>query len=423
MDAKKVASEILNKVGQKENVVSNATCMTRLRLTVADTSKVDVAGLKDVDSVLGVVEREQGVQIVLGPGKVTEVGREFSELTGIELGSVDEVDAADLAKENKKENKAKHNGPVQRFLEHIANIFVPLLPGIIAAGLINGISNVINVSTQNAYNFEWWYQAIRTMGWGLFTFLPLYVGYNAAREFKGTPILGAIAGSMSLGVTTMPLLLKTDAGQVLMPFTDKPFNPGAGGLLAALMMGIVVAYLERAIDKVIPSMLKTFLTPLLTLIIGAFLSVLIIQPAGAALTQGINYLLPILMMAGGGQVGAGLALYLKTKNKKLKQLTRDSLPVGILGIGEPMMYAVTLPLGKPFLTACLGSGFGGMLAVLFHLGTVSQGVSGLFGALIMVPGTQALFLTAMVGAYIGGFVITWLFGVDEDRINEVYGNK
>lgn len=84
-------------------------------------------GLKDVDSVLGVVEREQGVQIVLGPGKVTEVGREFSELTGIELGSVDEVDAADLAKENKKENKAKHNGPVQRFLEHIANIFVPLL--------------------------------------------------------------------------------------------------------------------------------------------------------------------------------------------------------------------------------------------------------------------------------------------------------
>ena len=222
-------------------------------------------------------------------------------------------------------------------------------------------------------------------------------------------------------------------------------------------------------------MLKTFLTPLCTLIIGAFLCVLVILPAGAAMTQGIytvlnfvyeqlgvvggyilsagflpivsvglhqaltpihvllndpngpsagiNYLLPILMMAGGGQVGAGLALYLKTKNKKLKQLTRDSLPVGILGIGEPMMYAVTLPLGKPFLTACLGSGVGGVLAVLFHLGTVSQGVSGLFGALIMVPGTQLQFLIAMIGAYIGGFVITWFFGVDEDRINEVYGNK
>ena len=143
------------------------------------------------------------------------------------------------------------------------------------------------------------------------------------------------------------------------------------------------------------------------------------DPNGA--TQGINYLLPILMMAGGGQVGAGFALYLKTKNKKLKQLTRDSLPVGILGIGEPMMYAVTLPLGKPFITACLGSGLGGILASLFHLGTVSQGVSGLFGLLIVVPGTQLFYIIAMVGAYIGGFILTYFFGVDHQRIDDVYG--
>ena len=138
-------------------------------------------------------------------------------------------------------------------------------------------------------------------------------------------------------------------------------------------------------------------------------------------TAGVNYLLPILMMAGGGQVGAGLALYLKSRNKRLRQLTRDSLPVGILGIGEPMMYAVTLPLGKPFITACLGSGLGGVLAVLFHLGAVSQGVSGLFGLLIMVPGTQISFVIAMLGAYLGGFVLTWFFGVDEARIAQVYG--
>ncbi len=106
----------------------------------------------------------------------------------------------------------------------------------------------------------------------------------------------------------------------------------------------------------------------------------------------------------------------------MKQLTRDSIPVGILGIGEPMMYAVTLPLGKPFLTACLGSGFGGILAVLFHLGTVSQGVSGLFGLLIMVPGSQLQFVIAMLAAYVGGFVLTWFFGVDEDRIETVYGS-
>jgi len=112
---------------------------------------------------------------------------------------------------------------------------------------------------------------------------------------------------------------------------------------------------------------------------------------------------------------------LKTKNKKLKRLIRDSLPVGILGVGEPMMYAVTLPLGRPFVTACLGSGLGGILAVIFHLGAVSQGVSGLFGMLIMVPGTQFQFVIAMLGAYVGGFILTWFLGVDEGRIDATYG--
>ena len=222
-----------------------------------------------------------------------------------------------------------------------------------------------------------------------------------------------------------------------------------------------------------PGVLDTFITPLLVLIIGAFAMLLIIQPVGAWLTtgiftvlnfvyekmglvggyilsagflplvsvglhqaltpihallndpngatQGINYLLPILMMAGGGQVGAGLALYLKTRNKKLKKFIAESIPVGILGVGEPLMYAVTLPLMRPFVTACLGAGFGGILAALFHVGTVSQGVSGLFGLLIVVPGQQLFYVLAMLAAYAGGFVLTWFFGVDEDRINEFYG--
>lgn len=102
-------------------------------------------------------------------------------------------------------------------------------------------------------------------------------------------------------------------------------------------------------------------------------------------------------------------------------MTRDSLPVGILGVGEPLMYAVTLPLGKPFVTACLGAGLGGILASLFHLGTISQGVSGLFGLLIVVPGQQLQYVISMVVAYLGGFILTYFFGVDENRINEVYG--
>ncbi|MEG2800187.1 MAG: PTS transporter subunit EIIC, partial [Erysipelotrichaceae bacterium] len=439
---------------------------------VKDRSLVDIKGLKNVEGVLGVVEQDT-VQVVFGPGKVNKVGDEFSEISGIALGSSEEVDIEEITKANKDASKAKQNNPVQVFLRKIANIFVPLLPGIIAAGLINGLSNVINVASGGSLSGQWWYECIRTMGWALFAYLPILVGMNAAKEFKGSPVLGAMAGALSIANVAMPLLAKVNDASILLPFTNAPFNPAAGGLLAALIGGMFFAILERNIRKIMPEVVSTFFTPLLTVIIGSIVALLVIQPVGsfmttgifnalnfvytsmgvvggyilsagflplvsvglhqaltpihamlndpAGATQGINYLLPMLMMAGGGQVGAGFAIYLKTKNKKCKQLTRDSLPVGILGIGEPMMYAVTLPLGRPFITACLGSGFGGILAAMFHLGTVSQGVSGLFGLLIVVPGTQMLFIISMIGAYIGGFVLTYFFGVDDKRINDVYG--
>lgn len=471
MDFKDVARTLLGLVGSKSNVKANATCMTRLRISVLDQSKVDIEGIKKVEGVLGVVEGST-VQVILGPGKVNKVGDEFAKLTGLALGS-DEMAAEELASENKAILKAKQKSPVHHFLQKIAKIFIPIIPAIIAAGLINGITNVINVSTGGAYNGYWWYQLIRTLGYVVFTYLPIFVGMNAAKEFGGTPILGAVAGALFVNHPGMPLLMKIADQPILMPFTNLAYNPAAGGLLAALFAGMFFALVEKQIKKVMPDLLTTFFTPLLTVLIGGFVAVLVFQPLGAFLTtgiytgmdfiynkmglfgayllaagflplvsvglhqaltpihvmlnnpegptQGINYLLPILMMAGGGQVGAGLALYVRTKNAKLKQLTRDSLPVGILGVGEPMMYAVTLPLGKPFITACLGAGFGGMLASLFHLGAVTQGVSGLFGLLIVVPGTQIYYLIAMFGAYLGGFLLTYFFGYDEERVEEVYG--
>ncbi len=474
MDFKQTATQVLDLVGGVENVTFNATCMTRLRISLKDTSKVNQEAIKSIEGVLGIVFSDT-IQIVFGPGIVNKVGIEFSNLTQIPLGSsLEQNDVKDIALKNKVKNKAKQTHPVQIFLKKIANIFVPLLPGIIAAGLINGLINVINFTTNGAYTSFWWYQTIATMGWALFAYLPILVGMNACKEFKGSAVLGAIAGAMSISNASMPLLrLSADGLSTLLPFTNAPFNPAAGGLLAALIGGIFFAYLERTFRKFIPSMLDTFFTPLLTLITGGLVAVLVLQPIGAFLTtgvydvlnvvyseggilggyvlsagflplvsvglhqaltpihallndpngatQGINYLLPILMMAGGGQVGAGFAIYFKTKSKKLKQLTRDSLPVGILGIGEPMMYAITLPLGKPFITACLGAGFGGVAATFFHLGAISQGVSGLFGLLIVQPGTWIQYIIAMLFAYVGGFIITWFFGIDDERINEIYG--
>lgn len=476
MDYKQISEELLELLGGISNITSNAACMTRLRIGLKDVTKADIEKIKKVDGVLGVVESDT-IQIVFGPGKVNRVLEEFYKLTGLAKGQADQPSSGQdinaVTKENKELQKAKYDKPVQRFLKKIANIFVALLPGIIAAGLINGICNVINVSTDGALSGTWWYACIRTMGWALFAYLPILVGYNSAKEFGGSGVLGAIAGAMSISNAAMPLLATVKDNQIMLPITNAVFNPASGGLLAALIAGMFFAFLEKKIRKRMPDLIDTFISPLLVLIIGGIVALLVIQPLGAGLTKvifavlnfayekmgvvggyilsagflplvavglhqaltpihamlndpegatkGINYLLPILMMAGGGQVGAGIALYVKTKNKKLKRYIRDSIPVGILGIGEPMMYAVTLPLGKSFFTACIGGGVGGALAALLHLGTVSQGVSGVFGLLIVKPGQQFSFLIAMLAAYAGGFLVTYFFGVNEDRINEVYG--
>ena len=147
MNFKAISEELVTLLGGKDNITSNAACMTRLRVGIKDLSKVDIAGVKNLEGVLGVVESET-IQIVFGPGKVNKILDEFSKLTGLLKGEASEESVNELAKENKEAQKAKYDKPVQRFLKKIANIFVALLPGIIAAGLINGICNVINVSTQ-----------------------------------------------------------------------------------------------------------------------------------------------------------------------------------------------------------------------------------------------------------------------------------
>lgn len=471
MDVDEVCRQLLSALGGKENVTSNEACMTRLRVGIRDLSQVDLETVKSIEGVLGVVQADT-LQIVFGPGKVNKVLDAFVGLTGIPKGAA-RMDAAELAQANKSERKAKQDNPVQSALKRVANIFVPLLPGIIAAGLINGITNIINVSSGGAFSGVWWYECIRTMGWALFTYLPIFAGYSAAREFGGSPILGGIAGALCVTHPSMPLIATYGDSQIVLPMTGAVYNPSSGGLIAALLAGGLFALLERKVRKVMPSVIDTFLSPTIVLVVGSLVIVAVLQPIGSLLAQGIytvmsfvyekmgvvggyllaagflplvsvgmhqaltpihvmlndpagptggiNYLLPVLMMSGGGQVGAGLALYLKTKNTKLKGYIKDSLPVGILGVGEPLMYAVTLPLGKSFLTACLGAGLGGAMATVFHLGAVTQGVSGLFGLLIVEPGQQAPYVIALACAAAGGFIVTWLFGVDEERIDEVYG--
>lgn len=480
MDWDHISKELLDALGGRENITNAQACMTRLRVGVINTNKVRFDDIKKVEGVLGVVESDT-IQIIFGPGKVNKALEAFqkvyAESERQDISSVgkytdEREELRSFAKEKKKENRNKYNLPLQRFLKRIANIFVPMLPGIIAAGLINGITNIINILSGGSVNDVWWYQCIRTMGWALFAYLPIFAGYNAAKEFGGSPILGGVIGAICVANPSMPLLLVTDGVQITLPMTGGVYKPGNGGLIAAIIAGAIFAWVEKKIRRYIPDIIESFACPVLVLVLAGISMLVVIQPVSDALTNaiyiimnfiynkmgivggyilsasflpmvamglhqalvpihtmlndpsgptaGINYLLPILMMSGGGQVGAGLALYMKTKNTKLKGYIRDSIPVGILGVGEPLMYAVTLPLGKPFITACLGAGFGGAAASLLHVGTISQGVSGLFGLLIVVPGSQIRYLVAMTCALAGGFVLTWFFGVDEERINATY---
>ena len=160
MDYNKLSGDILAAVGGKENVLGNMVCMTRLRIKVANPVKVNSEAVKAIDGVMGLVEDGDRLEVVLGPGVVNKVIVEFAKFTGIAAGDVSDESASQAAKGNKAAQKATYeNKPVQRFLKKIANIFVPLLPGIISAGLINGIINVINFSTKKAFVGEWWFAA------------------------------------------------------------------------------------------------------------------------------------------------------------------------------------------------------------------------------------------------------------------------
>ena len=462
-----LAHEIIKNMGGVSNIINNTTCMTRLHLRYRNSKKINLVGLKNLDAVFGVVEGET-IQIVFGPGKVTNVGNEISKITAIPIQEESKV----IVNEEKSPTKSSKLKLVQIFFKHFANIFLPILPGIAGAGMINGITKAINVYTDNAYIDIWWYALIMTMGWALFAYLPIFVGMNAAKEFKGTPILGGIGGALSVISAEMPLLNIIDNSPIIIPLINTSYDYASGGIFAAVLTGILFAYIERSVRPLVPETIDMFVTPLITLIFGGIVSVVLFQYVGSTLTDilyvtsdilfnklgviggfilatiqlplvsmglhrafvplhvilsdpagqtlGVNYLLPILMVAGGGQVGAAIALYVRTNNKKLKNAIMTTLPAGILGVGEPLMYAITLPLLRPFIMACIGSGFGGIVIVLLNVGAISQGVSGIMAPLIMASGSRLTYLVGLLTAYFFGFLFTYIWGYKEEDIEGIF---
>lgn len=438
---KVVAENIQDVIGGKGNVLQIAYCMTRLRLTLADRSKVDMEALKKIEGVMGVVEQGDQVQIILGPGRVTKVAIEFGEIVGMKVGEVDE------AKLRKEEINAKNATPFKLFLKKLSSIFIPLIPAFIACGLVTGILNIV-LKFNPGFGAGPIGGILKIAGNAVFYGLNLFVGVNAAKEFGGSPMLG---GAMA-AIISHPDLAKVMLG-------GKALVPSRGGIIAVLLVVAFSSWLEKKVRKIIPDSLDLFLTPLIVILISCFAAILALQPLGGVIsdaignttkvaiakggaftgfilggtflplvmtglhqgltpihadllkTTGENLLLPILAMAGAGQVGAAVAVLVKTKNQRLKKTIISALPVGLMGVGEPLIYGVTLPLGKPFIGACVGGAFGGAVQALLKVGSTSMGLSGL--PLALITNKPALFFIGLATAYVAGFFATSLLGFED----------
>ena len=354
-------------------------------------------------------------------------------------------------------------------LRVIGDIFVPLLPGIICAGLCAGIASLISQAVPHYADVPVWafiYQILTLIHSSMMTFLTAWAGYRASERFGGTPILGGMLGMITSleGINFIAMLMGLYNTEVPL---DSILRSGKGGVLAVIAGALLVSYVEKAIRAGMPKSIDVVFTPLLTMLLCVTPYVIFIMPlfgyasggivklfswacmsenpvirvlsgyVGAALflplvatgmhhglvslynvqLQELGYvtLYPALAMAGAGQVGAALALWKKAKkagNTDLCSVIAGALPAGLLGVGEPLIYGVTLPLGKPFLTAGLGAGFGGAFIMLTGVASAAWGPSGLLGAFVMTAGrggpvrSVLLYLTALVISYIGGYFIT-----------------
>lgn len=469
MNYNDLGQQILGLVGGAGNIDSFTNCMTRLRLNLVDSSLADVDAIKALDGVLGVVDGQQ-LQVVVGPGHAQRLRDAFGDELGrapapeLDVAAAAAEDLARVSQQTKEKVKAKQSTSVHAGFRHIGNIFIPIIPGFIACGIIASIANIWKVINP-AIAANPWFLAFAGIGSVLIAGLQFIVGHNTAKEFGGTPVLGFIAG----GIPYMPALAgiaatETAAAQPLVIPLFGQLSPALGGVIGAMATAWLFTVIEKQLRKIVPAALELFIIPAVTVIIGAAASILVLMPISALLMRGLTWLLvdfglqqggvvggflmaslflpmvmlgihqgltplhtqliadygftqllPILAMAGAGQDGMAIAVWLKTKNAKLRKIIEGALPLGLLGIGEPLIYGVSLPLFYPFITACLGAGFGGAfvsfgMQVSGPFGAQALGLSGFMMTGVITPGMWGWYVGGILIGALAGFLLTYFFG-------------
>ncbi len=454
MDYKQTAAEILTQIGGRENLVSAAHCATRLRLVIADNAKCSKQALEDVDGVKGVFEASGQLQLIIGTGTVNKVYDEFIALAGVSAASKEDVKRAAASKGN----------PFQRFIKTLGDIFVPIIPAIVASGFLMGIMESLNFLISNGYLSLSTENALFVLA-NMFSntayvFLPVLIGFSAAKVFGGNPFLGGVIGMIMVHPNLQNAWTMTGGVEQYLDvfgLWQVPYVGYQGHVISVMIAVFVMCAIEKALHKRVPAMLDLFVTPLVSVFVTGFLTMTIIGPVfnmvessiisgiqalisipfgigsllmgalyaptvvsgihhmysiidlGQIQQFGLTYWLPLASAANIAQGAAALAVALKTRDSKLKSMALPSSLSAFMGITEPAIFGVNMRFFKPFICACIGGGLGAMFASISGLGASGTGVTGIFGILLCLHAPVKYILMFVIAAA-SSFALTWLFG-------------
>ena len=462
MDYKKAAAETVQYIGGKDNIVSAAHCATRLRLVIADNTKVNKKALEDAEGVKGVFEASGQLQIIFGTGVVNKVYDEFIALTGITAASKEEVKQAATDKAN----------PFQRFIKTLGDIFVPIIPAIVASGFLMGIMESLNFLINNGYihlsNQSALFILANMFANTAYVFLPVLIGFSGAKVFGGNPYLGGVIGMIMVHPNLQNAWTMTGGvNEYLDVFGiwNVPLVGYQGHVISVIIAVFIMANIEKWLHKRVPAMLDLFVTPLVSVFVTGFLTMTMIGPAfnvvessiingiqalislpfgigslvmgalyaptvvtgihhmytiidlGQIKEFGCTYWLPLASSANIAQGAAALAVALKTRDQKLKSMALPSSLSAFMGITEPAIFGVNMRFFRPFVCACIGGGCGAMFASIASLGATGTGVTGIFGILLCLNAPVKYILMFAISAGVA-FALTWMFGYQNAKTEE-----
>ena len=433
LDYRKCAEEIAANIGGGANVVSAAHCATRLRLVIADNGKVNKKALEEVDGVKGMFESNGQLQLIIGTGTVNKVFDEFIAVTGVAAGTKDDVKAAAAAKQ-----------PFwKQALKTVGDVFVPILPAIVASGLMMGLVEALAKIPGLGFGNSDWFAFLDTVANTAFAYLPVIVAVSAARVFGGNLFLGAVIGLLMIHSAFLNgwNVANTDAINSFFGVTDGVIPKWhligdvvainrvgyQGHVIPVIIAVFIMSKVEKWLHQHVPEMIDLFVTPLTTVLVTAFLTLWIVGPifstletyvlagakvlvrnpigacvmgavypatvvmglhhmynvieAGMLAETGLNTWMPIASAANFAQFGACLAVGLKVKNQKTKSVAVPSSLSAALGITEPAIFGVNMRFFKPFVAGMIGGAAGALVSAILGFGATAYGVTGIPGYL------------------------------------------